>query len=329
MSSEQLLPESVQEVFRKKSYGLFNHSAVQICLWNKKALRNEGVCYKQKFYGIDCHRCMQFTPVVAWCENNCIFCWRPMEHMKNQKLMLENADEPEKIVEELIAERKKLLSGFGGFENVNKEKLVESKEPNHYAISLSGEPTLYPKLPELVKLLKNKKGTKSIFIVSNGQEPEMLQLLIDEDALPTQMYLSVDAPNEKLFKEINMPNFKDGWGRLNKSLSLLTKMNCRTVIRYTLIKGLNDMDELLDEYADLFTKASPDFIEVKAYMFLGYSRKRLKEENMPFHADVKEFTEKLVKKLPYKIIDEDKQSRIFLLSKGSEGKGIDFGKSYI
>ncbi len=324
MSSEQLLPESVQEVFRKKSYGLFNHSAVQICLWNKKSLRNEGVCYKQKFYGIDCHKCMQFTPVVAWCENNCVFCWRPMEHMTNQKLMLENVDGPEQIVEELIKERKKLLSGFGGFEKVNKEKLVESKEPNHYAISLSGEPTLYPKLPELVKLLKNKKDTKSIFIVSNGQEPEMLQRLIDEDALPTQMYISVDAPNEKLFKEINKPNLKDGWERLNKSLSLSQEMKCRTVIRYTLIKGLNDMDELLEQYAELFKKTQADFIEVKAYMFLGYSRKRLKEENMPFHTDVKEFTEKLVKLIPYKIIDEDKQSRIFLLGNGKEEKRIDF-----
>ena len=65
--------------------------------------------------------------------------------------------------------------GHYGDPNQDKKKLDESLLPNHYAISLSGEPTMYPKLPELIKYLKSLEATKSIFLVTNGQEPDMIQ----------------------------------------------------------------------------------------------------------------------------------------------------------
>ena len=58
------------------------------------------------------------------------------------------------------------------------------------------------------------------------------------------------------------------------------------------------------------------YIEVKAYMFLGYSRLRLKEENMPYHEYVKEFSQALLKLLPdYRYKDECADSRIVLLKR--------------
>jgi tRNA wybutosine-synthesizing protein 1 len=36
-----------------------NHSAVKICRWTKNSIKNEGVCYKEKFYGIKSHKCCQ------------------------------------------------------------------------------------------------------------------------------------------------------------------------------------------------------------------------------------------------------------------------------
>ena len=51
---------------------------------------------------------------------------------------------------------------------------------------------MYPKLPELIKYLHSLKATKSTFLVTNGQEPDMIQRLQDEDALPTHhMYVKV------------------------------------------------------------------------------------------------------------------------------------------
>jgi len=277
-------------------------------------LRGEGVCYKQEFYGVDCHRCAEMTPVLAWCQQNCIFCWRPMEYMRIVNLKEDEVDEPEDIIREIIKERKRLLTGFGGNDKVDKDLLKEAMNPNHFAISLSGEPTLIPKLLELFERLKEREETRTIFLVTNAQEPDFFERMINENKYPTQLYVSIDAPNEELFKKINHSLYKDGWNRLLRSLELLKDAKTRKVIRFTQIKGLNDNEKYLKEYRDLFRRMNTDFIEVKAYMFLGLSRKRLGMDNMPSHEEVKEFAKKLEAIMDeYEIIDEHEPSRIVLL----------------
>lgn len=301
------------------SYGLVgSHSGVQICTWTKKALRGNGVCYKQKFYGIDCHRCMQMSPALAWCQENCIFCWRPNEWMRKIKMKKKEVDAPAEIILGCVEKRKKLVSGLKGAHDAQLGKWKESfnRFPSHWAISLSGEPTLYPKLPEIVKELRKHKEVRSIFIVSNGQEPEMIMKLKKEDALPTQLYISVDASDGRMFGKVNRPKYKDGWKRLNKTLALLPNLDCRTAIRYTLIKGVNDSEKDVGKFAEMFEKTKADFIEIKGYMFLGDSRKRLVFDNMPKHEYVKEYAERIAEHLPnYSIIGEDWLSRIVLLKR--------------
>lgn len=292
------------------------HSAVQICSWTKKALRGEGVCYKQKFYGIDCHRCAQMSPAFVWCEQNCVHCWRPAEWMKKTDYEKILKDDPGKIIEGIVQERKKLLTGFGGFANVDREKYEQSYRefPSHWAISLSGEPTLYPRIGELIRLLKKHKEVRSIFLVTNGQEPKRLKELQEKKSLPTQLYISLSAWDEKSFRKLNRSIYADGWQRLLRSLRLMKKMKCRTVIRLTVMKGINDGEEAKKAFAKLLEMAQPNFIEIKAYMFLGESRKRLKEENMPTHDEVKKFADAMLKMLPsYKYENEDEASRIVLL----------------
>jgi tRNA wybutosine-synthesizing protein 1 len=298
----------------KKAYGIVGHSSVQICEWNKKAILGKGVCYKEKFYDAHCHKCMQFTPITMWCDNNCIFCWRPMEYMDFASVKDVKWQLPEEYVEKLIEKRIKLLSGFGGNDKADKEKWKDAQQPDHYAISLSGEPTLYPYLPELVKYLKEKKKARTIFIVSNGNNPDMILKLKKEDALPNQLYISVDAPNKELFQEIARSCRPDAWERFQKTLSLLKDLNCRTVLRVTLIKGMSMGDELLKGYAKLIEDSQADFIEVKAYMHIGMSRQRLNMSAMPYHEEIKDYSEKLLKLLPsYKFEDEQIESRIVLL----------------
>ena len=50
-----------------------------------------------------------------------------------------------------MEERRKLIVGHFGDPKQDKQKIEESLTPSHYAISLSGEPTMYPKLPDLIK----------------------------------------------------------------------------------------------------------------------------------------------------------------------------------
>ncbi|MDD4498233.1 MAG: 4-demethylwyosine synthase TYW1, partial [Methanosarcinaceae archaeon] len=86
-----------------------------------------------------------------------------------------------------------------------------------------------------------------------------------------------------------------------------------TVIRITLVKGVNMFNPA--GYAELIKKASPDFVEIKAYMHLGFSSLRLEREAMPNHAEVLEFSKELAKKLGYELADESEISRVVLLSK--------------
>jgi tRNA wybutosine-synthesizing protein 1 len=306
----------IEKQLRNAHYGIFNHSAVQICAWTKKSLHNEGFCYKQKFYGIDCHRCMEFSPSAVFCGHNCIFCWRPMEFMRFTGMKAEESDEPEEIYERLLEERKKLLSGFPGDGKTDMKKHAEALKPNHFAISLSGEPTIYPKLPGLVEFLRNLPGTRSVFVVTNGQEPEMMAKLASSP--PTQLYLSVNAPNQMLFEMVNRPVYTDGWERFLGSLEIFSRMKTRKIMRMTMIKGMNMDTPYVNQYADLIRKANPHFIEVKAYMWIGFSRKRLEEGNMPLHSDIQKFAKEIEKETDFEIVDEKEDSRVVLLANRKE-----------
>jgi tRNA wybutosine-synthesizing protein 1 len=257
---------------------------------------------------------MEMTPTAMNCENRCIYCWRPTEFYDTLEMPGELVDEPDIIIENLMAERKKLINGFYGDSKNDKKKIDESLLPEHYAISLSGEPTMYPKLPQLIKYLKTLKNTKSIFLVTNGQEPQMLQRLADEDALPTQLYLSTNASNRKMFYRINRPRHKDAWERWWKSLCFLATANTRTVLRMTMIREYNENIDFVNEFAEMMLLGNPHFIEVKSYMHIGMSTSRLKKNNMLEMHEIRRFSGELSDKIPrFSIMDESEISRIVVL----------------
>ena len=132
---------------------------------------------------------------------------------------------------------------------------------------------------------------------------------------PTQLYISIDAPNEALHKKICKPMHKDSWKRLMKSLRIMKRLRgkTRTTLRITVIKGINDTGA--ESYAKLIKTANPMFVEVKAYMYVGASRQRLQMENMPRHHEIKRFARDIAAASGYKAIDEQKESRVVLLMK--------------
>ena len=305
---------NVMEQLKKAKYGVADHSTVELCHWTKKSFRNEGTCYKHKFYGISTHRCMEFSTSGMHCENRCVYCWRPMEFYDSLAMDPERVAEPEDIMKKLMAERRKLIMGHYGDPNQDKQKLDESLLPSHYAISLSGEPTMYPKLPELIKYLKSLQETKSIFLVTNGQEPDMIQKLADEEALPTQLYLSTNAADQESFLKVNRPRYDDSWKRWNKTLDLLSSLDTRTVLRITLIKNWNDSKEMIPAFTEMFDKSNPHFIEIKSYMHIGRSTNRLEHENMLDMNEVRSFASGVTQySNRFSVMDESEISRIVIL----------------
>jgi tRNA wybutosine-synthesizing protein 1 len=176
------------------------------------------------------------------------------------------------------------------------------------AISLTGEPTLYQHIGELIQTF-HKRGFTT-FLVSNGTAPSVLAKLNEE---PTQLYISVCAPNEEIFNRVCQPQISKAWEKLNDTLELLSSFKCPTVIRITLARGLNMEDT--GNYAKLIVKANPTYVEPKAYMHVGFSRLRLGYESMPEHQEVREFAGQISKETGYSIIDESRESRVVLLSK--------------
>ncbi len=283
------------------------HSAIKVCSWAKQSIRGKGQCYKQKFYGIDSSRCIQMTPAAFFCTFNCLPCWRNFDFIIPKKT--ENWDEPSSIVDGCVTAQRDILQGFFGNAATDKIKLMKAMEPRHVAISLSGEPALYPHLPQLVDEIMERKMTA--FLVSNGSVPAMTKKLLDHQ--PTNMYITLYGTTPQMYKRTAVPMITDCWKKVMQSLSLLKKFDCSTVIRLTLAKGLNFTDA--KGYAALVDKFSPKFLEVKAFMAVGGSRKFLKYEDMPLHNEIKDFAEQIERYSSYKIINEKTDSRVVLLSR--------------
>ncbi len=327
---EKYLPEKTIKLLKKQQYALFGHSAVKICHYTKSSIISNKTCYKQKFYGIQSHRCIQMSPASSFCDQKCTYCWRPTHTFIPQIQDVHGntdveLDAPEEIAGESIRAQTKQLSGIGGRKEFNKVKFEQSKEPRHVAISLTGEPTLYPKLPELIQEY-HKKGI-STFVVSNALHPEVLEKLIASP--PTQLYLSIDTARPEVHYSLNKPQLKDSWERLNRSIELLPKIPTRRVIRITGVKGKNLSDA--QAFAELIKKGSPDFVEIKAYMHVGFSQFRLPKEAMPTMEEIEAFADEVNKHLGYTKRAMDKDSLVVLLAHPSwDGKStiIDFKKLF-
>ena len=284
--------------------GSHNHAAAKICHWTKQSILDKGVCYKEKFYGIESHRCLQMAPAVPNCQQKCEFCWRDLSYTQTQ--WEGEYDDPKTIIDEAVKAQNNLLCGFFGNDKANKEKLEESKTPTNAAISLAGEPMLYPEIDELIAEFNRRNFTT--FVVSNGQCVDKLKNLENE---PYQLYLSLDAPTKKIYNDVCQPQISEGWDNLNQSLDTLASFNSRTCIRTTCVKGRNMTNP--EKYAELIKKANPDFVEIKSYMCVGSSRHRLTPDNMPTFDEVKSFAQKIGENCGKKIVNESEVSRVVLL----------------
>ena len=302
------MQEEFKKILKKQHYAIVgNHSGVKLCHWMRQSLLFNRVCYKQDFYGIESHRCLQMTPSINQCNHMCLFCWR---HQGFTEKNFNEIDDPKLILDESIKAQMKLITGFKGDNRCDQMKWKEANNPNMLACSLSGEPTLYPRLGEFFEECHKRKITT--FLVTNGTNPEALENL---NPLPKQLYVSIVAPNKKIYEKICSPLISNGWDKINQTLELLPSLKTRTVIRHTLVKGWNMDEKLIKEYAKLDSKANPLFIEPKGYVFVGYSRKRMNISNMPSYKNVKDFSDKLNEELGYNLLMEKSDSRVVLLSK--------------
>ena len=177
----------------------------------------------------------------------------------------------------------KIFKYSSGVPGVQPHRLAEGMNPVHCALSLVGEPIMYPEINKFLRMLHDRKI--SSFLVTNAQFPEAIRQL--EPC--TQLYVSVDASTKDSLKRIDRPLFKgiliftwwfcldheftsitelDFWERFLDSLRALSDKGQRTVYRLTLVKAWNV--EELESYAQLVELGNPDFIEIKGITSLMF-----------------------------------------------------------
>ncbi len=298
-------------------FGPSKHAAASTCLWTKKALTGEGYCYKMTFYGIQSHRCIQWSPCPVHCNYACRFCWRDTSiHSPEWEGPVDDA---EILVEESIKAFNYLLNGYPGNPKTIPKRMQQSKDPIHTAISLDGEPTLYPELPGLIRAFHKRRITT--FLVTNGSNPKMLRLLEAEDSLPTQVYISLSAWDEESFQKIQQPLQPGLWANYLESLDWMRQSNHdRRVLRMTLAKNLNLSDDSLKGFADIIRRSGAEYVEVKSYTPVGKSRLRMGPDYAPTHEDMQSAAETLAEKTGYLVTAEHKPSQVVLLCRDETAK---------
>jgi tRNA wybutosine-synthesizing protein 1 len=153
--------------------------------------------------------------------------------------------------------------------------------------------------------------------------PEKIREMERKKQLPTQLYISVNAPDKEIYDKIHRSSKKDAWEKLNESLEIISNLKgkTRTVFRMNLILDLNMTSP--EKYAEMIRKANPLFVEVKAFMCVGFANKRLDYSKMPYHKDIVKFSKRILEFLPeYQILEEKKESRVLLLGKDKKDMKI-------
>jgi len=300
----------IKENLTKQGYKVIgSHSGVKLCRWTKAMLRGRGGCYKHTFYGIESHRCMEATPSLA-CANKCVFCWR---HHTNPvgtewKWLM---DEPDDIVNGAINKHVEMIRTLRGVPGVKPDRFEEAHHVRHCALSLVGEPIMYPKISALMSMLHEKRI--STFLVTNAQFPQAIRDLVPA----TQLYVSIDAADRESLRKIDRPLFSDFWERFLESIDALAIKKQRTVFRLTLVKSYNM--EQLQGYAALIQRGKPSFIEIKGVTYCGEPEKgqaKLTMKNVPWHNEVVSFAQELVKLVnpDYSIAAEHAHSNSVLIA---------------
>lgn len=305
--SREMITPALRAALTKQGYKLIgSHSGVKLCRWTKSMLRGRGGCYKHTFYGIESHRCMETTPSLA-CANKCVFCWRHHTNPVGTEWRWK-MDPAEKILQDALEKHQSMIRQFRGVPGVKPERYEEGLAVKHCALSLVGEPIMYPEINTFVRLLHSHHI--SSFVVTNAQFPQEIRSLVPV----TQLYVSVDASTKDSLKKIDRPLFKDFWPRFLDSLRALGEKRQRTVYRLTLVKAWNV--EEMQAYSELIALGQPDFIEVKGVTYCGESSaSSLTMANVPWHQEVVAFVQQLADMLPqYEIACEHEHSNCLLIA---------------
>ncbi|MCT7912498.1 radical SAM protein [Arcobacter lacus] len=146
-------------------------------------------------------------------------------------------------------------------------KAIKESFKNHpkidvITITCNGEPTLYPKLDDLIDEINKIKGETKTLILSNGStiyKKEVFDALLKIDIVK----LSLDCVSEKCFKKLDRQNKSV---EINKIIPSMIEFSQKTtkdfVLEILFVKDINDKDEEIELLFNAVKQINPKRIDI-------------------------------------------------------------------
>lgn len=143
-----------------------------------------------------------------------------------------------------------------------KESFKNHPKINVITITCNGEPTLYPKLNELIDEINKIKGETKTLILSNGStiyKKEIFEALLKIDIVK----LSLDCVSEKCFKKLDRQNKSVEIEKIVPSMIEFSQKTKKDfVLEILFVKNVNDNEEELDLLYEAIILINPKRIDI-------------------------------------------------------------------
>ncbi len=146
-------------------------------------------------------------------------------------------------------------------------KAIKESFKNHpkidvITITCNGEPTLYPKLSELIDEINKIKGETKTLILSNGStiyKKEIFEALLKIDIVK----LSLDCISEKCFKKLDRQNKSVEIDKIVPSMIEFSQKTTKDfVLEVLFVKDVNDKDEEIELLFNAVKQINPKRIDI-------------------------------------------------------------------
>ncbi|MFY9071047.1 radical SAM protein [Aliarcobacter butzleri] len=146
-------------------------------------------------------------------------------------------------------------------------KAIKESFKNHpkidvITITCNGEPTLYPKLSELIDEINKIKGETKTLILSNGStiyKKEIFEVLLKIDIVK----LSLDCISEKCFKKLDRQNKSVEIDKIVPSMIEFSQKTKKDfVLEVLFVKDINDKDEEIELLFEAVKQINPKRVDI-------------------------------------------------------------------
>jgi wyosine [tRNA(Phe)-imidazoG37] synthetase (radical SAM superfamily) len=184
---------------------------------------------------------IDLSPNTKQCNFDCLYC-----ELKKAKTVSKQSEIID--VDEIISQLKKALINHPNLDVIT--------------FTANGEPTLYPKLSELIDEVDKIKGDIKTLILSNGAniyEKTIQETLSKIDIVK----LSLDCVSDKCFKKLDRVDSSIDTSKIVKGMIEFRKLHKKQLICESLfVKTLNDNEDEIKGLQKAFEEIKPDRIDI-------------------------------------------------------------------